>query len=202
MEENCLIGPEIIGDNTIDTSRVGQLLIAHPNLSPSDFFYKTVVYVYVDNGLDGTRGIILNMPSVLTIQELCEKRDIWFPYSDARVFQGGPVAGDAVVMLHTDEWQSRNTTTAGPGYLLSSDYDMFEKLADGNEPAYWRVFAGIASWAPGQLDMELAGDFPYKSSNSWLIAKANDDIMFAYEGYDQWDKAVELSSQQLFDSML
>ena len=167
-----------------------------------DFFYKTVIYVYLDDPTEGTKGIVLNMPSVLRIQQVCRQRDIFFPDSEKRIYQGGPVAGDAVIMLHTPEWQSRNTTTAGPDYLLSSDYDMFEKLAEGNEPVYWRMFAGIASWAPGQLDMELNGDFPYLPENSWLIADANDDIIFEYEGYEQWDKALELSSQQMFDSYI
>lgn len=190
------------GDHAINTSKVGKLLIAHPNLPPNDFFYKTVVYVYLDDANEGTRGIVVNMPSVLTVQEICVKRAIDYPNHDERVYQGGPVAGEAVVMLHTDEWQSRNTTTAGPGYLLSSDFDMFEKIAEGNTPAYYRVFAGIASWAPGQLDMELEGDFPYTSSNSWLLAQANDDIIFAYEGYYQWDKAIELAGQQMFDCFI
>jgi putative AlgH/UPF0301 family transcriptional regulator len=184
----------------IDTSREGKLLIAHPNLPKTDWFARTVVYVYADDGLNGTRGVVINMPSVLTVTDLCSKRDILYPYSDERVFQGGPVSGDAVIMLHSNEWQSRNTTTAGPGYLLSSDYDMFEKIAEGNQPAYHRVFAGIASWAPGQLDMELQGDFPYQAENSWLLAEANDDILFGYEGYDQWEQALDLSSQQLFDN--
>lgn len=183
-------------------TREGKILIAHPKLPKTDWFARTVVYIYVDNGVDGTRGVVVNMPSILTVMDLCAKRYIQYPYSDERVFQGGPVAGDAVVMLHSNEWQSRNTTTAGPNYLLSSDYDMFEKIAEGNQPAYYRIFAGIASWAPGQLDMELAGDFPYQLENSWLITDANDDILFEYEGYEQWEKAIELCSQQMFDSLL
>mgnify|MGYP006272922801 FL=1 len=141
------------------------------------------------------------MPSILRVADICHQRGIEFSNSEERIYQGGPLAGDAVTMLHTPEWYSRNTTTAGPDYLLSSDYDMFEKIAEGNAPVYWRCFAGIASWAPGQLDMELAGDFPYKSENSWLIADANDDILFEYEGYDQWEQAIELASRQMIDSL-
>jgi putative AlgH/UPF0301 family transcriptional regulator len=142
------------------------------------------------------------MPSILRVADVCRQRGIDFPNSETRIYQGGPLAGDAVTMLHTPEWSSRNTTTAGPNYLLSSDYDMFEKLAEHNEPVYWRCFAGIASWAPGQLDMELAGDFPYKAENSWLIAQANDSILFEYEGYEQWEQAIELASKQMFDSLI
>lgn len=183
-------------------SREGKILIAHPNLSKKDWFARTVVYVYLDSSVDGTKGIVLNMPTILTVRDVCYKRGIDYPYLEERVFQGGPVAGEAIVMLHSDEWQSRNTTTAGPGYLLSSDYDMFEKIAEGNQPAHYRIFAGIASWAPGQLDLELAGDFPYRTENSWLIADANDDIIFGYDGFDQWEKAIELASQQMFNSFI
>lgn len=158
--------------------------------------------MYADNHTEGTKGIVLNMPSVLTIHELCQQRDIEFRDQETRVYQGGPVAGDAVIMLHTDEWQSANTTTAGARYRMSSDYLMFEKIANFDEPAYWRVFAGIASWAPGQLDMELNADFPYTQKNSWLTAEATDDILFAADGYEQWDLAIELASKQLFDNLL
>jgi len=85
---------------------------------------------------------------------------------------------------------------------MSSDYAMFEKIANFDEPAYWRVFAGIASWAPGQLDMELGAEFPYSEKNSWLTADATDDILFAYEGYEQWEQAIELASKQMFDSLI
>jgi putative AlgH/UPF0301 family transcriptional regulator len=186
----------------VTISREGKLLIAHPNLPNTNWFARTVIYVYLDNNTAGTKGIIINMPSVLTVMDLCADQNILYPYSDEKVFQGGPVAGFAVVMLHSSEWQSRNTTTAGPRYLLSSDYDMFEKIAEGNQPAYHRVFAGIASWAPGQLDLELAGDFPFTPCNSWLIADANDNILFEYEGYEQWEQAIDLCSQQMFDNFL
>jgi len=152
--------------------------------------------------VEGTKGIVVNMPSVMTIDELCQQRGMAFRDSETRLYQGGPIAGDAVIMLHSDEWNSKNTTTAGPGYRMSSDYVMFDKIANFDEPAYWRVFAGIASWAPGQLDMELSAEFPYSEKNSWLTADATDDILFGYEGYEQWEQAIELASKQMFDSLI
>lgn len=118
------------------------------------------------------------------------------------IYFGGPVANDAVLMLHSDEWYSSNTTTAGRGYRLSSDYEMFEKISQGNEPVYWRIFSGVSSWVPGQLDLELAGEFPYHGAHSWLLADPTDDIMFMYDSEEQWEQAIELASQQMFDSFL
>jgi putative AlgH/UPF0301 family transcriptional regulator len=152
--------------------------------------------------LEGTKGIVVNMPSVMTISELCDQRGIEYPNHSERIYQGGPVAGDAVIMLHSDEWSSTNTTSAGAGYRMSSDYFMFEKLANFDCPAYYRIFAGIASWAPGQLELELNGDFPYTEKNSWLIADATDDILFATDGYEQWDVALDACSQQFFDRFI
>ena len=189
------------GDFDIDTSREGQLLIAHPNLDKADYFYKTVVYVYADN-VAGTKGIVVNMPSVLRVCDVCDQRDIYYPDAEERVYQGGPLVPDAVVMLHTPEWESSNTVAAGPEYAISSDYHMFEKLADSNWPTYWRVFAGIASWAPGQLEEEISGLRSPRRLNTWLTATATDDILFEYEGQSQWEAGLDLVSQEMMDTFL
>jgi putative AlgH/UPF0301 family transcriptional regulator len=72
---------------------------------------------------------------------------------------------------------------------------MFFKMSTGNEPIYWRAFLGISAWKSGQLDTELEGNFPYVK-NMWLLADANDDVIFNYDGEDQWVRAVDLCSQQ------
>ena len=72
---------------------------------------------------------------------------------------------------------------------------MLLKMSTGNEPLYWRAFFGLCAWRPWQLDKELEGKFPYVK-NMWLLADATDDVMFNYDGEDQWIKAVDLCSQQ------
>jgi len=180
---------------------LGKLLIAHPNLSPLDWFHRTVIYVYSYSKDIGALGLVLNVASKLTVSELCAQHSIDFPYNRP-VYIGGPVTPSSVIMLHSNEWHSRNTATAGPGYSVTSDYDMFEKIAESNEPAYWRITAGISSWGPGQLEQELAGEYPYRVENSWLIADANDRIIFDYDGERQWEEALSLSSKQLFDTWI
>ena len=71
---------------------------------------------------------------------------------------------------------------------------MFQKLSLGDQPAYWRMFLGLAAWAPNQLDRELSSSF------GWLMCEANDDILFNYSEEEQWEAALALSSQQMINS--
>jgi len=177
-------------------NRKGQLLISHPNLPSDNFFYRSVVYIYED-GKDGTLGVVINKHTDHKVKDLCKTKGIMFPDSTRMIFQGGPVNPGSIVILHTDEWSSGNTMYAGGRFNLSSDEHMFTKIAMGDQPAYYRVMAGISAWGPGQLDMELNARFPYTSANSWLTATANDSIIYEYDGDEQWNEAVKLSSQQM-----
>lgn len=180
-------------------SKVGKLLIAHPNLPKDNWFNKTVIYIYADDPQQGTLGLALNVKTTLQVRKLCYDRGILYPHDTHQCYRGGPMNPHSCIMIHTDEWTSQNTVTAGPRYNLSSDNQMFERLAILDQPAYWRICLGISGWAPGQLDAELQGQFPYTTANSWLTADANDNIMFEHDGEDQWKAAVELSSQQMID---
>lgn len=179
-------------------SRVGKLLIANPNFPIQSPFYKSVIYLYQDDSANGTVGVILNKQSQTSVSEMCDQNQIMFPDTAPLLYVGGPVSFNSLLMLHSDEWASSNTASAGTGIRISSDVFMFHKMATGNEPIYWRIFTGKAAWKVGQLDKELEGKFPYVK-NMWLLADADDDITFNYDGEDQWIKAVDLCSQQTID---
>ena len=175
-------------------SRVGKLLIANPNFPSESPFAKSVIYIYQDNPDAGTIGLILNKPSE-SVSRFCDINGVMFPDTEPRIHIGGPVNPTAIILLHTDDWVSTNSASIGNGLRISSDNFMFMKISTGNEPIYWRAFLGISAWRPEQLDTELEGEFPYVK-NMWLIADANDDVIFNYDGEDQWIRAVDLCSQQ------
>ena len=175
-------------------SRIGKLLIANPNFPSESSFAKSVIYIYQDDPDAGTIGLILNKPST-SVSAFCDMNGVMFPDTEPRIHIGGPVNPSAIILLHTDDWLSTNSASIGNGLRISSDNFMFMKISTGNEPIYWRAFLGISAWRPGQLDTELEGEFPYVK-NMWLIADANDDVIFNYDGEDQWVRAVDLCSQQ------
>lgn len=183
-------------------SRVGKILIAHPNLPPANPFQRSVVWIYEDHDR-GTVGLCLNKPSGITLEQFGEDNKLpGFEGNLNQIYLGGPVNDKAMVILHSNEWQSKNTAHITHDLAISSDDFMLEKIGGGNAPVYWRMFFGMSGWAFGQLDMEMSGQPPYKPENSWLTATANDNILFNYSGDKQWKKALQVCSQQSVERML
>jgi putative transcriptional regulator len=183
-------------------NKIGKLLIAHPNVEAENIFAKTVIYVYQDDSEQGSLGVILNKPSRFRITDIAAEKNIVFGDTTKKVYHGGPVNPQALVLLHSDDWYSTNTVGAGNNLCVSSDNNMLEKISNGDEPAYWRLFGGMCGWAPGQLEAELSGQWPYRPENSWLTADANDSLIYDYDGKSQWTNLVEISSQQMFDKYI
>jgi putative transcriptional regulator len=180
-------------------SRQGKLLIAHPNLPKNTPFYKSVVYVLNDDE-HGTQGIIVNKPAGYRVNDFIASKGVdYFPQTSEKMRFGGPLSTKMVFMLHTDDFESQSSSICGPGLMVSCDDFMIEKMSMGQMPYYWRMAIGICGWQPGQLDMELKGQRPYKSENSWLTANADEGIIFNYDGEEQWKKAMELSSFQMIN---
>lgn len=179
-------------------NKVGKLLIAHPNLPPKTPFHKAVVYIFND-GPEGTQGIILNRPTAYRVNDFMQQQGFELPTTRERMRFGGPVSTKMVFMLHTEDFESASSMPAGKGLMLSCDDFMLEKMTLGYQPSLWRMMVGIAAWQPGQLDMELGGKPPYLPENSWLTAEASEGIIFEHDGEKQWQKALDLSSQQMIN---
>ncbi len=75
---------------------------------------------------------------------------------------------------------------------------MLKKIAIGDAPKKFRLFGGLSGWAPGQLLAELAGKWPYRPENSWLIADPTEELLFDQSYQKQWETALRLSSSQMF----
>lgn len=180
----------------------GKLLIAHPRLPRRDWFWHSVIYVYEHSEIFGSTGLVLNLPSKISLQTLCLDWNIDFPCPEEKVYLGGPITPSSIMMLHSSEWSSINTASAGNSLSVTSDYGMFDRLAGNDNPVYWRIFAGIATWAPGQLESELAAEWPYKIEHSWLLADPNEEVMFENDQDIQWQSAVDLAASQFFDTWI
>lgn len=180
--------------------RVGKLLIANPILPRTSPWSKRVIYIFADDEIQGTRGLIVNHPTRYSITEFVAGRGWDMPLSREFIRVGGPVNSKVLFMLHTNEWHSSSTAQVGNSLAISCDEFMLEKMGFGDQPNLWRMALGMCSWAPGQLDMEINGDPPYNRSNSWLVADADTNILFEYDSEKQWKEALELSSKQTIDS--
>ena len=174
-------------------SCLGKLLISHPSFPKQSPFSRSIIYIYQDDAVNGTAGIVLNKPSRTSVSMLCEQNQLMFGDTRPMMHMGGPVNTSALLLLHSDDWSSSNTASAGGRLRISSDNHMFLKLCQGNEPVYWRAFFGYSTWTPGQLQNEL-------DNSMWLTADADEHTIYNYDGDKQWNSALELYSQQTIDS--
>ena len=178
-------------------SRAGQILVSHPMLTAADPFNQTVIYIFQDTP-EGTQGLVLNRPMNMRMGDVAHQNGINWNCAN-HLYAGGPVNKSGLYMLHSDEWATSNSMKLPKHLCLSSDKVMLERLAHGDTPAYWRCFVGTAAWIPGQLERELLAKYPYTTQHSWLTLESTDAILFEYDLKEQWEKAVALSSQQMFN---
>lgn len=168
----------------------GKLLIAHPNIVGS-IFSKSVIYMYQD-APNSTCGVLLNKLSDWDIPYMFDYKGYSYISSDF-VHLGGPVNTSAITLLHSDEFYSSNTLNISRGISISSDNFMFEKIAEGNEPEDWKLLIGVCNWYDGQLEKEIDNKY-------WLTMDATPELVFSYEGDEQWEKAIEAYGQTMVDS--
>ena len=175
-----------------------KILISHPKCPSGTIFHKAVIYIYQHNEQNGTLGVILNKPSRFTVQDICADKKYPWAGPTPPVYHGGPVNSNALVMLHTDDWASTNTIRSSHNLMISSDNEMLLQLGQNNQPKNWRLFAGLSGWAPGQLEAELSGKWPYKPENSWLIATPTAELLLQTRYNVLWEHAFKISSSQMF----
>ena len=177
---------------------VGSLLIAPPSVK-GNFWYKTVLMV-TEHHPHGSVGLVLNKRSELSLRSFGEQlgHDLDMP---GFVYQGGPVNNKSLTLLHTTEWSCKNTLRISEEFSISSADDILPKLAMGDQPARWRLFLGMAGWAPKQLISEVKGIPPYETT-SWCTANADHELVFGTDNKDQWCNALDRSGQEFAQTIL
>jgi putative transcriptional regulator len=147
----------------MDESLRGKLLIASPSLMDPNFS-RTVVLI-VEHGDEGAMGIVLNRVSELDVADATPAlADLIEP--GELVHAGGPVQPTAVMIVaEFDDPATAATLVLDRVGFVGADAD-FDALAADVVRA--RVFAGMAGWAPDQLEAELERD-------DWIVEPATPD---------------------------
>ena len=148
----------------------GQLLISSPILHDPNFRRTVVLMTHHDD--DGAMGIVLSRPADILVAEAVPELAV-LPGVDERVFVGGPVQPEAVVVLieHEDEPE---TPIVGSVAFMPADSDL-----DELDTVRARVFAGYSGWGPGQLEAEL-------EEGSWIVVRAEPGDVFAPDPDELW----------------
>lgn len=147
----------------------GVLLVAKPELDDPNFARSVVLVTQARDGQ--TLGVILNKPTPARH----EGRPLWF---------GGPVMIRSVVALFTAE----APPPAAAFHVLKNVYLSMhpQNLAALLEArgARFRLYAGFAAWAPGQLESELGRD-------GWHVLPADEALLFREDTSGLWQELLK-----------
>jgi len=144
----------------------GVLLVAKPELDDPNFGRSVVL---VTQSRDGhTLGVILNKPTPARH----EGQPLWF---------GGPVMIRSVVALFAaDEPPPAAAFHVLKNVYLSMHPRNLAVLLEGRG-ARFRLYAGFAAWAPGQLEGEFGRD-------AWHVLPADEALVFREDMSGLWEE--------------
>lgn len=158
--------------------RVGRFLVANPRLRDPNFD-KTVVLI-CRHDERGTLGLIVNRPLALPLSKV-------FPDIAAlqglphTLYAGGPVQKQGILMLVKAKEPPAHMQRILDGlYFGGSEQIVKQMVADGNGLRHLRVYAGHASWAPGQLAGEL-------SRGAWTTVAGDSTNVFDPYPHTLWE---------------
>lgn len=175
--------------NNDESSLVGKLLLAMPSMGDPRF-NKAVIFMCAHDQ-DGAMGLVINhgLPGV-ELEQLLEQLglisdiEIDLKQLSLPLLAGGPVDNSRGFLLHTGEYTHDDTVKIDEGFSVTGTIDALKDVAHGKGPEQVLFILGYAGWGGGQLDHEL-------QDNAWLVAEADEDIIFGLPNDEKWEKAVQ-----------
>lgn len=161
----------------------GDLLIAEPLLDDPNFS-RSVILV-CEHQDEGSFGLVMNKPAVITIEEVSESL-----LQDNDIFIGGPVEQNTLHIIHRFE-RVEESTPLRDGLFWGGNYEQLklmhtQGLLNANN---CRLFMGYSGWGKEQLEDEL-------KRNSWVIARPELSILFDVEPENLWREALKAMGEK------
>ena len=165
----------------------GKLLIASPGIGDPRF--DRSVILMCDHSAEHAMGIVLNKRvEGLRLPEVFEQLGVEITEDtvDRPVLLGGPVERQRGFVLHTNDFQTSDSTLPVTGEIaLSSTKDALDAMASSTPPRRSLLALGYAGWGSGQLEDELA-------ANAWLVADADETLVFSSDIEGKWQNALSI----------
>ncbi|RFC68841.1 MULTISPECIES: YqgE/AlgH family protein [Mesorhizobium] len=165
-----------------------QFLIAMPGMK-DDRFARSVIYICAHSE-EGAMGIIVNQAQQMMFPDLLvqlgllkDEEAIRLP-SSARDFvirNGGPVDRSRGFVLHSDDYVVESSLPISEQICLTATVDILRAISVGRGPRRALMALGYSSWAPGQLENEIA-------ENGWLTCPAETEMLFDQDIERKYDR--------------
>jgi len=163
----------------------GKFLVADRSMADVRFQRAVILLVSYDN--DGAMGLIVNLPTTVKLSRLFPGIKGLHKRTD-HVSIGGPVAGNQLFMLVKAASAPEGAYHIFKNTYLSTDLSLLEKIsALPEKEGRFRVFAGYAGWAAGQLEREVA-------RGEWHILTADEETLYDKDPSTIWEELITLGS--------
>lgn len=157
----------------------GKFLVAARSIRDPRFKETVILLVRYDS--DGAIGLIINLPTGVSLSSALPEIKELRKRSD-KIFIGGPVSGNQLFLLiKTDKPPEGSFHIFRHTYLNSSMTALRQVAGDKKKGNRFRIFAGYAGWAPGQLEREVA-------MGSWHVVEADEKLIFEKDLSDLWQR--------------
>jgi putative transcriptional regulator len=164
-------------------SLVGQLLVAAPGVGDPRF-ERTVILI-VEQGPDGTLGIVVNKPigdqQLASVFQALGQKD-GDATGSVRVFSGGPAQPEVGFVVHSPDYRRPETVAITDRLSMTSSTAILRDIGDRRGPAKVLVAFGYAGWGPDQLEHEI-------EQRAWGIAEADPTLVFDEDRDNVWEDA-------------
>jgi putative transcriptional regulator len=157
----------------------GVFLVASENIR-DPLFAKTVILL-IDYSYRGAMGLIVNKPSEIKLSKIFPEikgleQKLYY------VYIGGPVSINHVFLLIQSGSQPEGSVMVFDNIYVSSNKTLLMRTFENlKAEERFRLYAGYAGWASGQLDWEIArGD--------WHIMRADAEVIFDKAPSDVWQR--------------
>jgi putative transcriptional regulator len=165
----------------------GRFLIASRQLL-DPHFAKTVVLL-LEYHKQGAMGLIINRPSDMKLSAVLPEVEELQQRPDT-IYLGGPVARTQLLLLIRTSSPPEGSRHILHDIHLSSSQAVIQRMINDPEAEErFRVYAGYAGWAPGQLDKEIA-------SGGWHVLRADAETVFDKSAPEIWPELIHRSSAQ------
>ena len=161
-------------------NRKGRLLVASPSLSDPNF--RRAVVLLLEHSDEGALGLVLNRPTPLVAREALPGTLAESMPDDERVYQGGPVQPEAVIVLadFADTTLAASVAFDRVG-IVDPDADA-SRLGEAVRAI--RAYGGYAGWGEGQLEQEFAEE-------AWIDASPASEDVFGDDPDGLWSRVLE-----------
>ena len=160
----------------------GMLLVAHPSMEDPNF-HHTVVLIAA-HGQEGTMGFVLNRPTDILLSQALPNLTV-LQGTTYRLFAGGPVSATSMAMLTRLAEPLPDLQPVFSNIYMGGTPEMLEQIVTRqNQTEAFRIFAGMAGWAPGQLAFELR-------QGAWVTLSPDATAIFDKDPATLWTDSLQ-----------